>query len=144
MNAIFCDIDGVLNSNYHIGKYHTNEYSIEERKVHNLLKIVKATKAEVIIVSHANTFMGEDFNEDRMKQIRKYGVNPIASLESGGFLGSKEDAVNRWLATNKVDKFIIIDDAEDNYYLLVTRLVLVEGKYGLTNRHVKTAIEKMK
>ena len=143
MKIIFCDIDGVLNSDYFTKKNGGNRSEIEERKVKNLKKIADATGAEVVIVSHANSFYGEEYNQLRINLIKQYGVDPIASLDSGGFLGSKEDVVNKFLREKKVDKFVIIDDAADNYYLLETNLILVKGRNGLTSQHIKEVINRL-
>ena len=140
MKIIFCDIDGVLNSEYYARK-HDDRFEIEERKVKNLKKIVDATGAEVVIVSHLNSFMGFQFDKERIEMIRNYGVFPIESLTINDFFVSKEEMVKRWVIDNDVDKYVIIDDHEDNYETLLNHLVAVKGKHGLTNTHIKEAIK---
>ena len=143
MKVIFCDIDNVLNSIYRIVKYGENE-EIEKLKVKKLKKIIDATGAEVIIVSHANSFFkGTSFPEIRIKLIRQYGVNPIGELDNIVFGGKKESAVKKWIDDNKVDKFVIFDDEADNYVTLLDHLILVEGRHGLTDKHVRKAIEML-
>ena len=144
MKVVFCDVDNVLNSEYHTKKNGDCREDIEELKVRNLKKIVDAAGAEVVIVSHAHAFNDERFAKQRIEQIRKYGVNPIADLKSGGFLGPKDDAVKRWLNEHKeVEKFVIFDDGYDNYYDLVDHLILVDYHHGLTYKHTRKAIEML-
>ena len=140
---VFCDIDGVLNSDYHTRINGGVFEQIEERKVKNLKKIVDCTNASVIIVSHANTMFGEEFNQYRLNLIRQYGVIPIDCLKTNSFLENKEYIVKKYIKEHQIERFVIIDDKLDNYYELVDHLVLIKGKHGLTNTHVKLAISKL-
>lgn len=142
MKVIFCDIDGVLNSQYHTKKNGEFE-EIEKKKVLNLKKIIDATGAKALIVSHGNTlFKGTGYAQNRIELIKQYGGDQIKELILTHFLDSKEDAIKNWLSNHKdVSKYIIFDNEYDNYNELVDHLILIDGIYGLTYNHVKKAIK---
>ena len=59
MKLIFTDIDGVLNSDFDITDIKDIFKVVAKRRVKYLKQIIDSTKAEVVIVSKANSVLGK-------------------------------------------------------------------------------------
>ena len=143
MKIIFTDIDGVLNSAYYNQRNYGNIAAIEERKVKNLKKIVDATGAVVVVVSRANSFLGKDFNELRINDIKSFGVEPIDSITDIYYQESKVDPIRRWLKRNNAEEsiFVVFDDCASNLKQeFGNRFIHITGLNGLTPKYVNEAI----
>ena len=143
MKIIFCDIDGVLNSEYgsKVGFYDVG--GIEERKIKQLKKIIEATGAKVVISSRANSFMGKEFDEMRVNSIKSLGVTPLDSITDIEYQESKATAIKRWLRKHPgVENFVVFDDCESDLEMAFSnKFIYVNGKHGLTYRLANKAIE---
>ena len=147
MKLIFTDIDGVLNHSSYNPITGGNISPVEEKCVNNLKKIVDATGASVVVVSRANAFMGKMFEEERLNDIRKYGVNPIDSISNRFYVDtieSKAYPIKRWLNKNGYNdvNYVVIDDCPSNLKQeFGNKFIHIKGKAGLTSKTVESVIE---
>lgn len=121
-NVIFLDIDGVLNnidSKTMWAAGNPATYGLDDHNVNNLLKLIKAVNAKVVLITG-----WRKFPEDFVWSIHGVGFNsPLKRvktlLEDNGIdydiashspHASKGDDVSDWLERNHCDLFAIIDD----------------------------------
>ena len=144
MKIVFCDIDGVLNSAYYTTHGGGGIVAVEKRKVQNLKKIMDATDAKAVIISRANSLF-KSFSQQRLADIRSFGVEPFDSITDFEFQESKEPAIRRWLKKHpEVTNYVILDDvAADLPREFGTRFIHIKTKHGLTYNHVAKAIEAL-
>ena len=146
MKVIFCDIDGVLNSEHGRKAGHRAVGGIEERKVKALKKIIDNTGAVVVIASRANSFMGTEYDLQRRNSIKSCGVIPYDSLMDIMINESKAKAINRWLRKhNDVTDYVVVDDCKDDLQMYYgKRFIHIKSIYGLTNKTADKVIEIFK
>lgn len=152
MKIIFLDIDGVLNaeidddvpiafSNSGIKYRDFNDLPVE-RCVNNLNKILKATKAELVISStwriiHTSTSLMYIFFMCGIEPPYIYGLTPYLPGERRGteiaeWLDDHEEATN----------FVILDDDSDMENLM-DHLIQIDSSIGLTDADADKAIEML-
>ena len=98
----------------------------------------------MVVVSRANSFLGKEFNDSRVNDIKEYGVFPIDSITDIYFQESKVDPIRRWLKRNNAEdaSFVVFDDCESNLKQeFGDRFIHVSGKHGLTPKYVQMAIK---
>ena len=137
MKAIFLDIDGVLNE----GKSRSRccgYKGIDDNKAKNLASIVKATGAEIVLIS---TWKDDWRKTDKIhqgmmanyldKKLKKQGLVVLDKTESvdkaSGFHLSRGEGILHYLSAHTVEKYVILDDYQFDY----------DG-CGLTSNYVKT------
>ena len=141
----------------------TEPFGIHERKVKRLAKIVNKTNAKVVMSSSWRFGWWQKPYEEQFKDQRKltdllnkYNID-IIDITPRSPNGRRDEEINKWLSKNKdkVLRFVILDDERYDLECFVgTHLVqtssvkkgeMIKGydyEYtGLTNKHVKKAIE---
>ena len=135
MKVVFLDIDGVLNcegSRSRCAGYR----GIDDKKAENLAKIVKATGAEIVLIS---TWKEDWRKTDKARQgmmanyldkkLKKQGL--AAWDKTRDFVGerylSRGEGILEYLARGGVQGYVILDDYQFDY-----------DSCGLTENYVKT------
>ena len=178
INVIFLDIDGVLNGyNFWnllgwniVSKFHSNKlkgwyrnitepFSVHERKVKRLAKIVHKTDAEVVISSSWRFSLQSSNLTDNDKRLLdlfdKYNIE-IYDYTPRSENGLRYNEIMTWLYGHcEVKNFVILDDENfDLRCFIGDRLVqtssvprgrMIKGCWyentGLKNKHVRQAIK---
>ena len=137
MKIIFLDIDGVLNEEKSRSRC-CGYKGIDDKKAENLASIVKATGAEIVLIS---TWKDDWRKTDKARQgmmanyldkkLKKQGLRVLDKTESvdkaSGFHLSRGEGILQYLSTHAVEKYVILDDYQFDY----------DG-CGLTENYVKT------
>ncbi len=149
-SIIFLDVDGVLNSNNTVNRSPRGFIGVEDQFIHRLRTIVKQTEAEIILVSDWKNAWSDNIDIcdiDGMYLNRRLGENDIfihgktddssrgKDEKSGRGLGIK-----KYLETNDVGKYVILDDVVFDDYDEELQGHLVQTTNGLTDEDVNKAI----
>ena len=136
MKVIFLDIDGVLNEEKSRSRC-CGYTGIDDKKAENLAKIVKETKAEIVLVSTWKDYWRkrDKAHQGMManyldKKLKKQGVTVLdktKSIDKNGYYLSRGEGILQYLADNKVEKYVILDDYQFDY-----------DSCGLTDNYIKT------
>lgn len=140
MKLIFCDIDGVLNSE--IGTAESGVLGIEEEKLYLLQALLESTGAELVITSKAR--FAESIYEERLKTIENSGIK-IRDAFRGKTLSSNPKAIEVLAyLQNKckdVDNVLILDDNDNDFSeYFKHNFILVSTKTGLTINDVEEGV----
>ena len=140
MKLVFCDIDGVLNSE--IGTAESGVLGIEEEKLYLLQALLESTGAELVITSKAR--FAESVYEERLKTIGNSGIK-IRDAFRGKTLSSNPKAIEVLAyLQNKckdVDNVLILDDNDHDFSeYFKHNFILVSAKTGLTVKDVEEGI----
>lgn len=140
MKLVFCDIDGVLNSE--IGTAESGVLGIEEEKLYLLQALLESTGAELVITSKAR--FAESIYEERLKTIENSGII-IRDAFKGKTLSSNPKAIEVLAyLQNKckdVDNVLILDDNDHDFSeYFKHNFILVSTKTGLTVKDVDEGI----
>ena len=140
MKLIFCDIDGVLNSE--IGTAESDVLGIEEEKLYLLQALLESTGAELVITSKAR--FAESIYEERLKTIENSGIK-IRDAFRGKTLSSNPKAIEVLAyLQNKckdIDNVLILDDNDHDFSeYFKHNFILVSTKTGLTVKDVEEGI----
>ncbi|MBR0295672.1 MAG: hypothetical protein IJQ67_07250 [Bacilli bacterium] len=140
MKLVFCDIDGVLNSE--IGTAETGVLGIEDEKLYLLQALLESTGAELVITSKAR--FAESVYEERLKTIEKKGIR-IRDAFRGKTLSSNPKAIEVLAyLQNKckdIDNILILDDNDHDFSeYFKHNFILVSTKTGLTVKDVEEGI----
>lgn len=121
MKLIFLDVDGVLNDNDTRTLTRDGWCFVDDEKVSNLAKIVKATGAEIVLSSSwRNDWHREDESlnslafEDLRNKLREFGLTLMS--KTGDWSLSRGREIQEWLDKwngEPVENFLIIDDWDD-------------------------------
>ncbi len=146
MKIVFCDIDGVLNSDYFRSGCDGVAPFVEERKALALKRIIRATGAEVVLTSRANSLFGKTFNRMRVDALRSYGIEPLESMTDIGMDVYKCDGIGSWLSKHpEVTDYVILDDSKvDGLEQFGSRFLLIKKRHGLTAASANKAIAILK
>ncbi len=152
MKIIFLDIDGVLNcegSRSHCAGYR----GIDDKKVETLAKIVKATGAEIVLIS---TWKDGWRKRDKAhqgilanyldKKLKKQGLVVFDKTRDsdGEECFSRGEGISDYLENNDVENYVILDDYQFDYdSCSLTENYVKTDNYngGLTEELAKKAIE---
>lgn len=149
MKVVFLNVDGVLTFQHP----HGGCAQIDKRKVRRLSRIIKRTKAEVVLTS-SNRFeimQSAESGKQLLDLFAKYDVS-IFDVTPESCDGRRDKEIITWLARNDVTNFIILDSESmccfnDNQLIQTARLEpdLFNEKYwyegiGLQRKHVRKAI----
>lgn len=137
MKIIFLDVDGVLNCRTDFKK---SSLCLDKVKVKRLHKIVKTTKASIVLSSTWRKFYDhcDYLVEHGVKFMDKTPTN-IRETWSGNYVRRGEE-INKWLKSHHVDKYVIIDDNSDMLEYQLPFFVQTSFETGLLDEHVKAAI----
>lgn len=169
---IFLDIDGVLNgyglyisllmkfcSRFNLvswfHRHHLDLYSVHKRKFKRLVKIVRTTKAKIVLSSswrYAYVHYPDQADIRTLYNlIDEYNVSVISTLRLCDPCERRADLISEWLDKNPVDKFVIIDDEvqeliarfPDNVVSTAPSKLRNHHFYGagLKNKHIKQAVK---
>lgn len=144
---------------------------IDKKRVKRLSKICKKTGAKIVLSSSVRNFLLNDNGEKIYDKhngklfwdlMDKYKIEVIDKTPRKKNLRYREDEIIYWLSINQdkydIKSFIILDD-EDRHLSCFTYTNLVKTSYdgyygavrnkrkeytGLTNKHVKIAIKKLR
>ena len=153
MKVIFLDIDGVLNtpsSESRCGEY----IGIDDEKVEKLKKIVKKTKAEIVLISTWKKYWRK---EEKLKPLQDYSatyldeklakqglkaIDKTKDKADGRYL-SRGESILEYVYRNNVEKYIILDDCQFDYdgCDLSDKLIKTNQTEGLTDISVYKACE---
>lgn len=140
MKLIFCDIDGVLNSE--IGTAESGVLGIEEEKLYLLRALLESTGAELVITSKAR--FAESIYEERLKTIENSGIK-IRDAFRGKTLSSNPKAIEvlAYLQNKckEIDNILILDDNDHDFSeYFKHNFILVSTNTGLTVKDVEEGI----
>ena len=137
MKVIFLDIDGVLNEEKSRSRC-CGYKGIDDKKAENLASIVKATGAEIVLIStwkddwrktdKSHQGMMANYLDKKLKKQGLYVLDKTASVDKeNGFHLSRGMGILQFLSTHTIEKYVILDDYQFDY----------DG-CGLTGNYVKT------
>ena len=136
MKVIFLDIDGVLNEEKSCSRC-CGYKGIDDKKVENLAKIVKQTNAEIVLIStwkddwrktdKAHQGMMANYLDRKLKKQGLVILDKTKSIDKNGFHFSRGEGILQYLADNKVEKYVILDDYQFDY-----------DSCGLSDYYIKT------
>ena len=121
MNAIFLDIDGVLNDITSYEGHKTNKEllpPLEEKMLKNLVSIIKKTNAKIILSSSLRINFKNNIPITKKgclleKEFSKYGIYIYDSLDL--FLGPRGLEMSIYLKSHpEINNYIILDDYIDD------------------------------
>ncbi len=140
MKLVFCDIDGVLNSE--IGTAGSGVWGIGEEKRCLLQGLLEWAGAELVITSKAR--FAESIYEERLKTIENSGIK-IRDAFRGKTLSSNPKAIEVLAyLQNKckdVDNVLILDDNDHDFSeYFKHNFILVSTKTGLTINDVEKGV----
>ena len=159
MNVLFLDIDGVLNSKYW-DESHQMEISdgkyIDTEKVQLLSKVVKRTKAIIVLHSGWRFWFDEDLKPTRKEAehlsylLEKEGMT-IAGLtpdltteeirRTKKFSKVKAKEILAWLKDHPdTEKWLVLDDLDLHNDEIAGHQVMTDSELGLTDEDVEKAI----
>ena len=149
MNAIFLDVDGVLNSinkfkevYYKTKKAHSGyNYPFDENALENLKEIVIKTNSKIIITSTwRKNRLGKMI---LLKKLKEYGIDDKVIGYTDVINDNREVEIKEYLRRNpNIKNFIIIDDSS-KLVDLIDRLVKIDINVGLTKENKEEAIKKL-
>ena len=151
MKVIFLDIDGVLNtpsSESRCGEY----IGIDDDKTKLLADIVKRTKAEIVLISTWKKYWRR---EEKLKPLQDYSATYLdEKLKKFGIKAadktkdksdekylSRGEGILEYIARNKVENYVILDDFQFDYDGLGLTDCLIKTKQteGLTKAQAEKA-----
>ncbi len=148
MKAIFCDVDGVLNNPFTIGRSPSGYRGVSNRLMSNLRKIVAATGARIILSSDWRLLR----NDPGRKKDYRYLVNKLRIVVSLDIDGHTDDIewskrgteIRKYLKDHpEITEYVVLDDVPFRDFPTqghLTHLVLTNDKLGLTQQDVDRAI----
>ena len=136
MKVVFLDIDGVLNEEKSRSRC-CGYLGIDDKKVENLAKIVEETNAKIILIStwkddwrktyKAHQGMMANYLDKKLKKQGLVVLDKTKNIDKNGFHFSRGEGILQYLADNKVEKFVILDDYQFDY-----------DSCGLSDYYIKT------
>lgn len=135
MKILFLDIDGVLNCEGSRSRC-VGYRGIDDKKAENLAKIIKATGAEIVLIStwkedwrktdKAHQGMMANYLD---KKLKKQGLTALDKTRD--YIGerylSRGEGILEYLTCHEVESYVILDDFQFDY-----------DSCGLTENYVKT------
>lgn len=136
MKVVFLDIDGVLNEEKSRSRC-CGYLGIDDKKVENLALIIKKTNAAIVLIStwKDDWRKTDKFHQGMManyldKKLKKQGLvilDKTKNIDKNGFHFSRGEGILQYLADNKVEKYVILDDYQFDY-----------DSCGLSDYYIKT------
>lgn len=149
MNAIFLDIDGVLNTIESLYNHNSNhEVEIDIDKLLLLKELIDETNSLVVLssswrigitITDGKITSKSDFHDDFLSLLDMYGITLYDRTQS--IEGNRTKEIHAYLKMHpEIDNYIILDDE------YVDDPNLIQTSYytdGLTREHVNLAISKL-
>ena len=140
MNLIFLDIDGVLTTR-------NTDFRFKKECIDNLLRIVKETRAKIIICSSWKEDTLDKTIQLLPEQNREHVLDQTPSIP-GKSKGKEvqlflhKNPSQQWLTE---DDYVILDDEPEQYlpYQRSLHLVTTDIKTGLSEENTKKAIQML-
>ena len=136
MKVVFLDIDGVLNEEKSRSRC-CGYLGIDDKKVENLAKIVEETNAKIVLIStwkddwrktdKSHQGIMANYLDKKLKKQGLVALDKTKSIDKNGFHFSRGEGILQYLADNKVEKYVILDDYQFDY-----------DRCGLTDFYIKT------
>ena len=136
MKVIFLDIDGVLNEEKSRSRC-CGYLGIDDKKAKNLAKIVEETNAKIVLIStwkddwrktdKAHQGIMANYLDKKLKKQGLVVLDKTKSIDENGFHFSRGEGILQYLADNKVEKYVILDDYQFDY-----------DSCGLSDYYIKT------
>ena len=136
MKIIFLDIDGVLNEEKSRSRC-CGYKGIDDNKAKNLAKIVEETNAKIVLIStwkddwrktdKSHQGMMANYLDRKLKKQGLAVLDKTKSIDKNGFHFSRGEGILQYLADNKVEKYVILDDYQFDY-----------DSCGLSDYYIKT------
>lgn len=136
MKVVFLDIDGVLNEEKSRSRC-CGYKGIDDKKVENLAKIFKQTNAEIVLISTWKDDwrkmdkdcqgMMANYLDRKLKKQGLVVLDKTKSIDGNGFHFSRGEGILQYLADNKIEMYVILDDYQFDY-----------DSCGLTDYYIKT------
>ena len=124
MKVVFLDIDGVLNEEKSRSRC-CGYLGIDDKKVENLALIIKKTNAAIVLIStwkddwrkadKAHQGMMANYLDRKLKKQGLAVLDKTKSIDKNGFHFSRGEGILQYLADNKVEKYVILDDYQFDY-----------------------------
>lgn len=135
MKVVFLDIDGVLNCEGSRSRC-VGYRGIDDKKVENLAKIVKATGAEIVLIStwkddwrktdKAHQGMMANYLDKKLKKQGLTALDKTRDYVSERYL-SRGEGILEYLTCHEVESYVVLDDFQFDY-----------DSCGLMGNYVKT------
>ena len=136
MKVVFLDIDGVLNEEKSRSRC-CGYLGIDDKKVENLALIIKKTNAAIVLIStwkddwrktdKAHQGIMANYLDRKLKKQGLAVLDKTKSIDENGFHFSRGEGILQYLADNKVEKYVILDDYQFDY-----------DSCGLSDYYIKT------
>ena len=136
MKVVFLDIDGVLNEEKSRSRC-CGYLGIDDKKAKNLAKIVEETNAKIVLIStwkddwrktdKAHQGIMANYLDKKLKKQGLVVLDKTKSIDENGFHFSRGEGILQYLADNKVEKYVILDDYQFDY-----------DSCGLSDYYIKT------
>lgn len=136
MKVVFLDIDGVLNEEKSRSRC-CGYKGIDDKKVENLALIIKKTNAAIVLIStwkddwrktdKAHQGIMANYLDRKLKKQGLVILDKTKSIDKNGFHFSRGEGILQYLADNKVEKYVILDDYQFDY-----------DSCGLSDYYIKT------
>jgi len=133
---IFLDIDGVLNSQ---GDKNLIENTFEENKLNNLVKLVKNSKSELVIISDRRIILDERLMIERVFDKYEILVNYLSLKRTHR---KRSDEVLFYLSNHECSNYVILDDNDLGYSedIVLCSHFINTYKNGFTNKEYIKAL----
>lgn len=143
MKVLFLDIDGVLNNlEYRASIANYYENPIDESKLSLIRSIVDRTGALIVLTSTWRLYIDEcgDAGKRLDETFSAHGLQISSKTEN--FDEERDYEILVWLAKNKTDSYVILDDVDFNWCELNRgRFVKVNDTTGITEETVEKAVK---
>ena len=141
MKIIFLDIDGVLNNDKTVTRTPDGYVGISDNLCKRLEKIIKTTKAKVVLTSSWKTNSSFQDLAYMRKRLNRHLALPIGQTHEKR-AGLRGTGIKDYLETHPCDEFVILDDYIFNFEEegLWDHFILTDPMVGLTNENVEDAI----
>lgn len=155
MNAIFLDIDGVLNNSYTAARTPMGFTGISTSLLGRLRKMAKETDSKVIL----STSWKDEWAEDSKKRsadgeylhqkLFQAGITIAGKIDESSIGASHRGAaIQLYLDSHpEIERYVILDDIEFDFYdyeEVASHFVRTDPRYGLTKKKLKEAVLVMK
>lgn len=152
MKVLFCDIDGVLNSEKYYAENDRSALSfIDVSRLPLLKRIVDETGALIVLSSSWRKSWDKDINKRDecgvyiTKTFAEYGLDIFDKTEYSGGIVERSDEIRNWLSDKEVESFAILDDYPFGWGNLEPFTVVTNplGR-GLEEEHIEKVIKLLK
>lgn len=146
MKFLFVDFDGVLNSDYYLRTCNECGLIIDPSRMELLKQIIDKTGAKIVLSTSWREHWDKDTancNQTGIEINEIFGEYGLEIFDKTSKLNLKrEDEIKAWLNENKVENFIVLDDAFLSSNFLDGHFIKTSNYFnGLDETDVEKAIE---